>query len=259
MPVLQRHGRYDVRGGPATFPGLPAVDRRLFVPEDVWVVEDGEWRVLSRSADPAAWEEQVAADAAVTTHLKDGTWPTSSSSAPSVMARMIAALRLEPGMKVLEIGTGTGWNAACLAALGAEVVSIEVDEAIADRARTNLRNAGHESVRVFFGDGEHGAPDAAPFDRVISTAAAQRIPYAWVEQCAEGGIIVTPYTGVGHVDALLVLTRTGNAARGRVEGNASFMPLRGQGVSPMERRAIESHDDLRITVTRTGQSISYGN
>lgn len=244
--------------GPVIFPALPAVDRRVFIPDDIWLLTDGTWRRVSRRDDPAVWNQVVVADDAVVTQLKDGIWPSSSSSAPTVMARMIAALRLEPGMRVLEIGTGTGWNAARLAALGADVVSVEMDGDIAAQARANLRNAGYGNVLVVAGDGEHGALDHAPFDRVISTAAVRRLPFAWVEQCAEGGLIVTPYTGEGHVDALLVFTVSANVARGRVQGNAYFMPLRGHGVPQAEQRATESHDELRIEVTKEGQHLSYG-
>ncbi|WP_344906426.1 protein-L-isoaspartate O-methyltransferase family protein [Actinomadura meridiana] len=127
---------------PVIFPQLPPVDRRTFVPDDVWVVEDGEWVRVSRHDDLTKWELLVTSEDSITTELKKNTWPRSSSSSPLVMASMIAALKVTPGMRVLEIGTGTGWNAACLDALGAEVISVEIDPAIADRARANLRRAG---------------------------------------------------------------------------------------------------------------------
>lgn len=244
-------------GGPITFPILPPVDRRLFVPEHVWIAENGAWVGLSRHDNPAAWERLVASDKWIATELKDGIWPVSSSSAPSVMARMISTLRLEPGMRVLEIGTGTGWNAACMAAIGAEVVSVEIDAAIAARARTNLQNAGYGNVSVVTGDGEKGAVEYAPFDRVLSTAAARNVPYAWVEQCREGALIVTPYTGEAHKWALLVLTVSAGVASGGMDGTASFMPLRGHGLSPMDQDAIECHDDLWVEVSKSGQRLTY--
>lgn len=240
-----------------TFSTLPPVDRRLFIPDDIWIVENKAWVRLSRQENPLKWEQLVESDEAITTELKDGIWPVSSSSGPAVMASMITALRLRPGMRVLEIGTGTGWNAACLAALGAEVVSVEIDAAIAARARTNLQKAGHPEVVAITGDGEQGAADYAPFDRVLSTAAAQNIPYAWVEQCTEGGLIVTPYTGQAHKWALLVLTVSAGVASGGMDGTASFMPLRGQGLSPMDQDAIECHDDLWLEVSKSGQILTY--
>ncbi|GAA4241440.1 hypothetical protein GCM10022254_70270 [Actinomadura meridiana] len=110
---------------------------------------------------------------------------------------------------------------------------------------------------VLTGDGEKGAVDHAPFDRVLSTAAARNIPYTWVEQCIDEGLIVTPYTGEGHRWALLVLTVSAGVASGGMNGTASFMPLRGQGLSPVDQRAIECHDDLHMTVTASGQTLTY--
>lgn len=255
---FMRRKRAEVSGTAAvTFSGLPPVDRRPFIPDEVWVVENMAWARLSRHDDPLRWERLVTSDESITTKLKDGMWPVSSSSSPEVMASMIAALRLERGMRVLEIGTGTGWNAACLAALGAEVVSVEIDSAIADQARMNLQAAGYGRVTVITGDGENGAAEYAPYERVVVTGAARNIPYPWVEQCKDGGLIVTPYTGEGHKLALLVLTVSDGVAFGHVAGTASFMPLRGQGMPQAEQAAIESHDDLRIEVSQAGQRLIY--
>lgn len=240
-----------------TFPALPPVDRRLFIPDDVWIVENDTWVRLSRRDDPGQWERLVASEGAVTTQLKDDIWPSSSSSSPAVMANMISALRLESGMRVLEIGTGTGWNAACLAALGAEVVSIEIDASIAEQARTNLQEAGYGDVVVVAGGGEQGAPQYAPFDRVLSTAAIHTVPYAWVEQCKDGGLVVTPYTGEAHRWALLALTVSDGVATGGMAGTASFMPLRGQGLSQMDQNAIKNCDELHVEVSKSGQVLAY--
>jgi protein-L-isoaspartate(D-aspartate) O-methyltransferase len=243
---------------PVTFPELPPVDRRLFVPDDIWIAEDGKWVCLSRHDDPVKWEHLVASKDAITTKLKDGVWPVSSSSSPTVMTRMISALRIKPGFRVLEVGTGTGWNSACLAALGVEVVSIEIDAAIAEQARTNLRRAGYDDrVKVVTGKGELGTDEYAPYDRIISTASVHTIPYPWVEQCSNQGLIVTPYTSKGHKWALLVLTVSEGIAAGGMEGTASFIPLRGQGLSQIEQDAIEFHDDLHVRVSRSGQTVTY--
>ncbi|MEU5995007.1 methyltransferase domain-containing protein [Spirillospora sp. NPDC047418] len=183
------------------FPGLPDVDRWLFVPETVWVVEDGRFVELSRVRAADEWERLVTSDEAIATQVKDGMWPVSSSSAPSVMAQMIESLQFEPGMRVLEIGTGTGYNAACLAALGAEVVSLEIDHEAAEQARRALRVAGQPSVTVIAGDGEAGSPQYGPFDRVLATAAAHTVPYAWVEQTRIGGLVVVPWAAAGEPEA----------------------------------------------------------
>jgi protein-L-isoaspartate(D-aspartate) O-methyltransferase len=173
---------------PVTFSGLPPVDRRPFIPNRIvayrdipyerWTerqretMEPGEtlseqfW--LSREENPGEWDALVSSDGPIVTHLRNGQWARSSSSSPGAMAKMIDVAGVEAGMRVLEIGTGTGYNAACLSALGTYVVSVEVDPEIVERARRNLRAAGYPEVVVVTGDGLEGAPDHAPFDRVIA-------------------------------------------------------------------------------------------
>ncbi|GLZ10745.1 O-methyltransferase [Actinomadura sp. NBRC 104425] len=248
------------------FPGLPCIDRRVFIPETVWVVRDAQLVALSRRDEPEEWERLVASDEPIMTQIKDGMWPTSSSSAPSVMAKMIGALRVDAGMRVLEIGTGTGYNAACLAALGAEVVSMEIDPSAADHARHALRVAGFGDVTVITGDGEKGAPAHAPFDRVICTAAAHTVPYAWVEQTRPGGVIVVPWAATFHpAGPLAVLeVRADGTAEGPFVSPAYFMPLRGQGIPQAVRHETEERwikagrpDCTRfwVTVTLEGQRV----
>lgn len=240
------------------------VPRCPFVPSVIWVrAPDGGWLVpLSRADDPDGWEAAVAADEAVITQVDDGaagrgTWPTSSSSAPWLMNRMLDALDLWPGLRVLEIGTGTGWLAAIMAAAGASVVTVEISPDLAEHARCALAATDHHDALVITGDGEVGYPERAPYDRVIASAAVHTVPYPWVEQVAEGGRIVVPYTGDLHRGALVVLEVRGGVAEGYVAGEAPFMPLRGQRLSQDRLRAIgESHPDMRIVVTRDGQRVS---
>lgn len=222
-------------------PALPPVDRRLFIPETVWVSKNGGFVPLSRSDDPEAWERLVASDDPITTQLKDGIWPTSSSSGPSIMAQMIDALQLKAGMRVLEIGTGTGYNAACMAELGADVVTVEIDPELADHARGALRAAGRPDLVVITGNGEDGAPEHAPFDRVIATAAAHTIPYAWIEQTTAAGLIVVPWAATFHpAGPLAILTvNADGTAEGRFTDPAYFMPLRHQRLPQTVRNETE--------------------
>ncbi|MFC6886512.1 MULTISPECIES: methyltransferase domain-containing protein [Actinomadura] len=217
-----------------------AVPRELFVPERVWVRREDGWMVpLLRSEEPEEWERLVASDdEAVITQVDDGahekgTWPTSSSSSPEIMAIMLDALDVREGMRVLEIGTGTGYNAAVLASRAGprNVTTVEIDPEISARAREALDKAGF-AVRVVTGEGAEGYPPGAPYDRVIVTAAVHRVPYVWVEQTRPGGVIVVPWGPTFHPEwplARLVVGKDG-VAEGRFTGPSSFMPLRGQRV-----------------------------
>jgi protein-L-isoaspartate(D-aspartate) O-methyltransferase len=143
----------------------------------------------------------VYADEAIVTQVDDGATPdhqigrrvTSSISKPSIVVSMLGHLQVDLGMRVLEIGTGTGWNAALLAHVVGEqnVTTIEVEGALAERARKALAAAGL-SPAVVTGDGAGGYAPNAPYDRVIATASVRRVPYPWVAQTRPGGVILTP-------------------------------------------------------------------
>ena len=113
-------------------------------------------------------------------------------SQPLVVGVMTEALSLNPSDRVLEIGTGSGYQAAVLSLLSAEVYSIEIVEPLAERARDTLQRLGYANVHVRAGDGYLGWPDAAPFDAIIITAAVPRIPEPLVSQLREGGRLVLP-------------------------------------------------------------------
>ena len=121
--------------------------------------------------------------------------PVSSSSQPAMMAIMLDQLDLRPGHRVLEIGTGTGYNAAVMSAIvgpAGEVVSIDIDPELAERARSGLFAAGYGQVSVRCADGGFGYPESAPFDRIIVTAGAWDIAPAWLGQLTETGRLVLP-------------------------------------------------------------------
>lgn len=254
---------------------LAAVSRERFIPETVYVPgPDHRLVPLRRSEDPERWRRLVdSEDEAVI--IKVGPDPLigkglvslSSSSSPEIMAAMVDALELESGVRILEIGAGSGYNAAVLAyILGAgNVISVEIDPEVADRARSALDKAGYP-VQVVTGDGEDGHPPGAPYDRVISTAAAHTVPYAWVEQTRPGGMILVPWAPTIHPDwPLARLTVLGDGtARGRFIGRAGFLPLRAQHLLPRvsheaEQRWQAAGEPERtrygVTVTRDGQRI----
>ncbi len=138
--------------------------------------------------------EQVYRDEAIATKHQDGV-AISSSSQPVIMAIMLEQLGLEPGQRVLEIGAGTGYNAALIAHIvgdASQVVTVDIDEDIVANARGHLATAGFGQVRVVHGDGGAGYPGGAPYDRIILTVAAGDITPAWREQLATGGRLVLP-------------------------------------------------------------------
>jgi protein-L-isoaspartate(D-aspartate) O-methyltransferase len=121
--------------------------------------------------------------------------PVSSSSQPAMMAIMLDQLGLEPGHRVLEIGTGSGYNAAVMSAVvgpQGQVVSIDIDPELVERSRASLAEAGYERVTLLCADGGFGDPADAPFDRIIVTAGAWDIAPAWLEQVAPAGLLVLP-------------------------------------------------------------------
>jgi protein-L-isoaspartate(D-aspartate) O-methyltransferase len=113
-------------------------------------------------------------------------------SQPYVVAYMTEQLALRPHHRVLEVGTGSGYQAAVLSRLAREVVSIERYRTLADKARQRLAALGYDNVEVVAGDGFAGVPDKAPYDRIIVTAAAEEVPQTLVDQLADGGIMLLP-------------------------------------------------------------------
>jgi len=148
-------------------------------------------------------------------------------SQPYIVARMTELLGPAPDDRILEIGTGSGYQAAVLAYLGCRVTSIERHADLAERARERLaRVPWGERVEVRVGDGTLGAPDGAPWDGIIVTAAAPSVPVSLREQLADGGRLVIP-VGTRMRQDLVVVTRRGNEWIQRSDGAVVFVPLIG--------------------------------
>ncbi len=146
-------------------------------------------------------------------------------SQPYIVALMTRVLEPKRGLKVLEVGTGSGYQAAVLAACGLEVYSIERIPEIAELARENLAAAGYlDGVRLRVADGSKGWPEEGPFDRIIITAGAPDVPPPLIEQLAPGGVIVAPVGGHGLQTIYRFRKVDGELEREAVEG-ARFVPL----------------------------------
>lgn len=182
------------RGGVTLTPELvaafAAVPREAFVP-DGFRRNDGGW-VKPGDDDYLALVYQ---DDALVTKVRDRL-PVSSTSQPSLMALMIEALDVRPGLRILEIGAGTGWNAALMAALGATVTSVDVQADVVEKARAAIARAGVEGVRVEHGDGYAGHPGGR-FDRVIVTVGVAGLSPWWLDQLEPDGVVVAPVDHAG--------------------------------------------------------------
>lgn len=161
---------------PDVLRAMKKVPRHLFVPEDI------RDHAYEDRALPVGYGQTI--------------------SQPYVVAAMTEALQARPGMKVLEIGTGTGYQAAILAEMGLKVFTIEIIPELARSARERLEKLGYRGITVIEGDGYKGYPQEAPFDRIIVTAAPPEVPQALKEQLAVGGRLVIP---VGEYDQDLIV------------------------------------------------------
>jgi protein-L-isoaspartate(D-aspartate) O-methyltransferase len=146
-------------------------------------------------------------------------------SQPFVVAYMSEQLAPQPEHRVLEIGTGSGYQAAILSRLAAEVVSIERFLHLAETARTRLKTLGYDNVEVVVGDGLLGAPERAPFDRIIVTAAAEEIPQALVDQLANDGIMLLPLGPHDGPQRIVKLTKSAQGVRREDLISVRFVPL----------------------------------
>ena len=147
-------------------------------------------------------------------------------SQPFVVATICSLLDLRGGERVLDVGTGSGYQTAVLAELAAEVVSIERIPELAEEARASLREAGYPDVEVRVGDGSLGVPELAPFDAIAVAAAAPGIPHALYDQLADGGRLVVP-RGSRRGQDLVLVVRTPDGPVERSSISCRFVPLLG--------------------------------
>lgn len=199
-----------VRDG-AVLDAMRAVPRHRLVPEDVrsYAYED--------TPLPIGWGQTI--------------------SQPYIVALMTELAAVRPGHRVLEVGTGSGYQAAVLAQMGAEVYTIEIVEPLAERAARDLLDLGYTNVHVRAGDGYVGWPEVAPFDSVIVTAGATHVPQPLIDQLKPGGRMVIPVGETLHTQSLrLLIKQNDGSVQERDMLPVRFVPLTGPHA---ERRAAE--------------------
>jgi protein-L-isoaspartate O-methyltransferase len=216
---------------PELISAFESTPRHVFLPRFRLGTDGPEY-----SSEDPYWLAEVYSDKPLTTQSKphpDGLTtvdgvpfhiPTSSSTGPGLMARMLEILDVRDGHRVLEIGTGTGYNAAllCHRVGSGNVVSVDLDPTLVDQARDRLSALGHQPT-LLAGDGALGSAEHGPYDRIIATAAVPDIPVSWIDQLAEQGKIVANLRGELSTGAVCVLTRSA----GSPELIGRFAPLEG--------------------------------
>jgi protein-L-isoaspartate(D-aspartate) O-methyltransferase len=242
------------------------VPRHVFVPRFFFDREhDGRYAVIdgSNPIQHEQWLSRVYADEPLITQLNgdDTAWataaetgsakgvPTSSSTMPGLMVMMLEALGIGDGMRVLEVGTGTGYNVALLSErLGSGLVtSVDLDRGLVTTARERLGELGYTPTLATV-DGTRGYPPNAPYDRILATVALPRIPSAWIEQTREGGrILLNVYRDLGGGALALLTVRDGQAEGHFLPAYGGFMPIRSVHIPA-------AHDLLQAADASTGQS-----
>jgi len=187
----------------------------------------------------------------------DGT-SISCASQPAIVALMLDQLEAQPGERILELGAGTGYNAALLAHLVGEsglVTTIDVDDDLVEGARAHLDAAGFTNVEALTRDGAVGHAEGAPYDRIIATVGAHGVPHAWLDQLAPGGRLVVPQRLKGSVSRSIAYEQRDGRWTSIGSRMNTFMPLR-RGIADDDRRAIPLSRDGAVRLQApTGQAI----
>lgn len=216
-----------------TVPRHRLVERFYFVPADELMAGAAfqEYEMDAVSSDPSVLDLVYSDEALVTRLDRDGQ-PSSSTSQPSLVAIMLHLLDLRDGMRVLEIGAGTGYNAALMAELVGDpalVTTIDIQAEVAADAQRLLSASGYGDIRVLCRDGTEGAPEYSPFDRIVATVGCPDISWRWVNQLAADGVMLVPLQHGGPNSDPLVRLRPSEAGgmEGRVVAWSGFMSLQG--------------------------------
>jgi protein-L-isoaspartate(D-aspartate) O-methyltransferase len=229
--VAQLQAKYSL--SPRVRDAFLATPRHRFI-DSYFERVDGAWiQVNSTDRSAQQWLETIYSDCILVTSYTPTGWFQSSSSQPTVMATMLEHLDVQPGQKILEIGTGTGYNAALLSFLTgspSQVTSIEIDPDLVAQAILNIEHVVGPGALILAGDGNLGVPFNAPYDRIIATASVPKVPQAWIDQLALGGkLVCILQSGQPPVGGILVAERIAEGeVTGHIVARASFIPMRSQ-------------------------------
>jgi protein-L-isoaspartate(D-aspartate) O-methyltransferase len=212
---------------------------------------EGAFRAIPRHLFlPGVAPEKVYSDQAILTKRLNGK-AVSSSSQPAIMAIMLEQLQLQPGHRVLEIGTGTGYNAGLIGHMVSDtgkVVTVDIDEDLVENARDHLKSAGLDKVKVVCGDGGLGYADGAPYDRIILTVGAWDIIPAWREQIKPGGRLVLPLEIKDVIQKSIAFDKVGNNLESISVVDCGFMTLRGAFAKAPNMVSLGPEPGLSISV-----------
>src|SRR5579885_3162054 len=233
------------------------VRRHLFL--DHYYRQQGNRLTWDRIDAPAL--EDIYCDEALVTKIDEKGFPISSSSQPSVMARQLEALDLRPGLFVLEIGTGTGYNAALMGKLvgpNGQVISIDIDQELLTTAIRHTEAAGIFNVLAATGDGFRGYPEYAPYHRVLATCAVRTLPRSWMEQLAPDGLLLANlHLNLSSV-FLLLKKVTSTSFEGRLfDFDASYMEMQSVAALPPSLRVnwkaydVQPHHTIQLPANLT--------
>jgi protein-L-isoaspartate(D-aspartate) O-methyltransferase len=212
---------------------------------------EAAFRVVPRHVFlPGMAASQAYQDEAFVIKTGENGLPVSSSSQPAIMAIMLEQLEIAPGHRVLEIGTGTGYNAALMRHLvGPEgsVVTVDIDPDLVARARESLAAAGYSDVTVICGDGSFGAPEHAPYDRIIVTAGASDLAPEWLAQLGPDGRIALPLS-VRGIQLCIALERSSGYWRSRSACRCGFIRLTGSLAVPESHAPLGPQPGLHVLI-----------
>lgn len=245
---------------PALIAAFRATPRHAFLPRVyLYQRKTGRWREVSLRERGPDELRLIYSDHALITRLspearRAAPTPISSSSQPSLMAPMLEDLRPEPGQRVLEIGAGTGYNAALLAHVvgPGRVWSLDVDRQVLAEAWDHLSAYPERQVQLVHADGRGGHAEAAPYDRIMVTAATPDLEPAWLEQLTPGGVLVAPLVLAPGLAFVVTGAKRDGLFEGRLTRPAFFMPLRAEGETGEEPGASPPPASQTVTAPWAG-------